>query len=164
MVTGRQVSTVKASPRHASLKNGVYYRKRMGNYYAAGSRYHPTLAIFEYMQEQAKNLTNWVSEIHTGIYPHLVCYFTSHPNGACVNTSLNSAHTAHLKTTTARRSTILQHGDPRQYRLPPRGPRGRPHAPSRCREMPQNTFCAILQLHQFSVLLVRRHGSRKLFD
>ncbi|KAL1942282.1 hypothetical protein VTO73DRAFT_6346 [Trametes versicolor] len=23
------------------------------------------------MQEQAKNLTNWVSEIHTGIYPHL---------------------------------------------------------------------------------------------
>ncbi len=24
------------------------------------------------MKEQAKNLTNWVSEIHTGIYPHLV--------------------------------------------------------------------------------------------
>lgn len=61
------------------------------------------------MQEQAKNLTNWVSEIHTGIYPHLVCYFTSHPHASRVDVGLYSAQTACLETTrtTAHRSTML---------------------------------------------------------
>lgn len=41
----------------------------------------------------------------------------------------------------------FQHGDPRQYRLPPRSPRGHPHAPPPGRAMPQGALCALLQLH-----------------